>query len=120
MREFCTRSASGPRILKLRPQAQHEALQSARVRQETEAFKQRYKRRAGIEGTISQGTYGFDLRYARYRGLAKTALQHVFVALALNLTRLVAWWDEQPRAQTRPSRFTAALKRASELPLAVT
>jgi transposase len=120
MREFCTRSASGPRILKLRPQAQHEALQSARVRQETEAFKQRYKRRAGIEGTISQGTHGFDLRYARYRGLAKTALQHVFVALALNLTRLVAWWDEQPRAQTRPSRFTAALKRASELPLAVT
>jgi len=39
-----------------------EALQSARARQEIEAFKQRYGRRAGIEGTISQGTHGFDLR----------------------------------------------------------
>jgi transposase len=119
-RTSCTRAASGPRILKLRPQAQYEALQAARTRQETEEFKQRYRQRAGIEGTISQGTHGFDLRYARYRGLAKTALQHVFVALALNLARLVAWWDERPKAQTRPSRFTAALRHAAELPLAVT
>jgi transposase len=119
-RESCTRAASGPRVLKLRPQAQYEALQAARTRQETEEFKHRYQRRAGIEGTISQGTHGFDLRYARYRGLAKTALQHVFVALALNLARLVAWWDERLKAQTRPSRFTAALKHAAELPLAVT
>jgi transposase len=118
-RETCTRAARGSRILKVRPQAQYEALQAARTRQETEAFKQHYKRRAGIEGTISQGTHGFDLRYARYRGLAKTALQHVFVALALNLARLVAWWDERPKAQTCPSRFTAALKHA-ELALAVT
>jgi transposase len=119
-RASCTRSASGPRVLKLRPQAQYEALQAARARQETEEFKQRYRRRAGIEGTISQGTHGFDLRYARYRGLAKTALQHVFVALALNLARLIAWWDERPKAQTRPSRFTAALKHAAEIPLALT
>jgi transposase len=119
-RESCTKAARGPRILKLRPQAQYEALQSARARQETEAFKQRYRRRAGIEGTISQGTHGFDLRYARYRGLAKTALQHVFVALALNLARLIAWWDERPKAQTRPSRFTAALKHAAEIPFPVT
>jgi transposase len=119
-RESCTKTARGPRILKLRPQAQYEALQAARARQETEAFKQSYQRRAGIEATISQGTHGFDLRYARYRGLAKTALQHVFVALALNLARLVAWWDERPKAQTRPSRFTAALKHAAEIPLALT
>jgi len=101
----------------VRPQAQHQALQTARARQETEAFKQRYKRRAGIEGTISQDVHGFDLRYARYRGLAKTALQHVFVALALNLSRLLAWWAERPQAQTRQSRFTAALKHAAEQPL---
>ncbi len=119
-RESCTKAARGPRILKLRPQAQYEALQAARARQETEAFKQCYRRRAGIEGTISQGTHGFDLRYARYRGLAKTALQHVFVALALNLARLIAWWDERPKAQTRPSRFTAALKHAAEISFALT
>jgi transposase len=119
-RPACTRAAAGPRTLKLRPQAQHEALQTARARQETKAFKQRYKRRAGIEGTISQGVHGFDLRYARYRGLAKTALQHIFVALAINLTRLIAWWDERPKAQTRPSRFAAALQHAGMTPLPVT
>lgn len=116
-RESCTKAASGPRILKVRPQAQYEALQAARTRQTTEEFKQRYKRRAGIEGTISQGVHGFDLRYARYRGLAKTALQQVFVALALNLARLIAWWDDRPKAQTRPSRFTAAFKHAADIPL---
>jgi transposase len=116
----CTRARSGPRILKVRPQEQYEALQHARTRQETEAFKQRYRRRAGVEGTISQGTRGFDLRYARYRGLAKTALQHVIIALALNVSRLVAWWDDRPKAQTRSSRFTAAKRHAFEQPLAVT
>ncbi len=119
-RPNCTRAAAGPRTLKVRPQAQHEALQTARARQETEDFTQRYKRRAGIEGTISQGVHGFDVRYARYRGLAKTALQHIFVALAINLTRLVAWCDERPKAQTRPSRFAAAFRHAGMTPLPVT
>ena len=115
-RPACTRAVTGPRTLNVRPQAQHQALQTARARQETEAFKQRDKRRAGIEGTISQGVHGVDLRYARYRGLAKTALQHVFVALARNLSRRLAWWAERPQAQTRQSRFTAALKHAAEQP----
>ena len=70
-RASCTRAASGPRVLKLRPQAQYEALQAARARQETEEFKQSERLRAGIESTISQGTHGFDLRYARYRAWRK-------------------------------------------------
>ncbi len=109
-RAECTHAKRGPRTLKLRPQVQHAALQAARQRQTTDDFKQRYRLRAGVEGTIAQGVQAFDLRFARYRGLAKTALQHIFIALAINLTRLVAWWDERPRAQTRQSRFTAALK----------
>jgi transposase len=117
-RARCTQAKSGPRTLKLRPKAQHEALQAARQRQETEGFKQRYRLRAGVEGTIAQGVQACDLRSARYRGLTKTALQHIFTALALNLIRLVAWWDERPRAQTRQSRFTAALK-ATAAPVAV-
>lgn len=86
----------------------------------TKAASGPHVRRAGIEGAISQGTHGFDLRYARYRGLAKTALHPVFMALALNLARMLAWWDERPKAQTRPSRFAAALNHAAEIPLAVT
>ena len=72
--------------------------------------------RAGIEGTIHQGVHAFDLRFARYRGLAKTRLQHILTVLAINLTRLVAWWDARPKAQTRPSRFAAAMRRASTVP----
>jgi hypothetical protein len=58
---------------------QYQALQEARLQQKTPDFKAKYARRAGIEGTISQGVRGFDLRHARYRGLTKTRLQHQFV-----------------------------------------
>jgi hypothetical protein len=33
--------------------------------------------------------------------------------LAINLTRLVAWWAAQPKAQTRPSRFAAGMRHAT-------
>ena len=71
-RPLCTQALRNPRSLKLRQQAQHEALQSARRYQTTPEFKQRYKKRAGVEGTISQATRTFQLRRARYIGLAKT------------------------------------------------
>ena len=64
-----------------------------------------YARRAGIEGTISQGVRAFGLRRSRYRGLAKTHLQHVATAAAINVERLAAWFRAVPRAATRTSRF---------------
>lgn len=106
-RALCTRAREKPRRLKLRPRDQYVALQEARQRQETTEFKQKYKRRAGVEGTVSQGTRGFGLRRSRYRGLPKTHLQHIFTALAMNLMRLADWFVETPRAQTRCSRFAA-------------
>jgi hypothetical protein len=66
-----------------------------------------YARRAGIEGTISQGVRAFGLRRSRYRGLAKTHLQHVATAAAIDLGRLAAWFRAVPRAATRTSRFAA-------------
>lgn len=63
--------------------------------------------RAGVEGTLSQGTRGFDLRRCRYLGLAKTHLQHVAIATAMNLTRLLSWLQGVPTSQTRISRFVA-------------
>ncbi|MEZ4679689.1 MAG: transposase [Caldilineaceae bacterium] len=50
----CTRSATGPRGLRLRPQAEHIALQDARQRERTSAFQQTYAIRAGVEGTVSR------------------------------------------------------------------
>ena len=112
VRARCTQAATGPRTLKLRPQAQHEALQAARCRQQTTGFKERYAARAGVEGTLSQGVRAFTLRQARYLGQAKTHLQHLLIAMAINLVRVVEWLAGTPLAQTRTSSF-AALARAN-------
>jgi transposase len=106
-RANCTSAQVGPRWLRFRPQAEHQALQAARQRQKTDDFKHRYKSRAGAEGTISQGTRAFGLRRSRYIGLAKTHLQHVLTAAAINLTRFAAWLVDTPLAKTRRSRLAA-------------
>jgi transposase len=101
----CTRA--GSRRLSLHPRAEHEALAAARMRLESEEGRQLYGQRQGIEATISQGVRSFGLRRARYRGLAKTTLQSVATAAALNLDRLAAWFSLRPLAPTRTSRFKA-------------
>jgi transposase len=107
VRTDCTRSVQGPRTLSFKPRRQHELLQWARHREHTDAFKARYAKRAGIEGTISQGTRSFGLRRSRYMGQAKTHLQHMLIAVAMNLARFVAWVNGVPRSTTRTSTFAA-------------
>ena len=106
-RAQCTRRKRGPRTLKLQPQTQHTALQAARRQQQTTAFKDRYKKRAGVEGTISQAVRTFQLRRSRYVGLAKTHFQNIAIAAAINITRLADWLNDVPTAKTRQSRFAA-------------
>jgi transposase len=65
VRSHCTRAAVNPRQITFRQQEHHEAIQDARKRQTTQEFKERYAKRAGIEGTISQGVRAFDLRVSR-------------------------------------------------------
>lgn len=101
----CTKSKGGVRSLLMKPHTEFEALQAGRARQQSEIFKQKYKKRAGIEGTISQGVRSFDLRRSRYIGLAKTHLQHIASAVAMNLVRLAHWLTGVPKAKTRVSRF---------------
>ncbi len=86
-------------------QEDYEALAKARQRQKTAEFKEQYSLRSGIEGTISQAVRGFNLRPCRYRGLAKTHLQHILTAAAINLERIYAWLEGRPLAQTRQSHF---------------
>jgi transposase len=114
VRPCCTRAKHTGRRLRLPPQDQYEALEAAQTWSASEEGKQLYKRRAGVEGTLSQGVRAFGLRRTRYWGVAKTHLQHVAIAAAINIDRLVAWLDERPRAQTRTSRF-AALAPANAL-----
>jgi transposase len=105
MRPHCTRAPVNPRGLTLRPQAEYEALRAARARQQTAEFKARYAARAGIEGTLSRAVRVFDLRQARYIGQAKTHLQHVLTAVALNMVRLADWLDGRPRFSRRTTAF---------------
>jgi transposase len=88
------------RTITIRPQAQHEALQAARRRQKTPAFAKEYALREGIEATISQGVRAFGMRRSRYIGSAKTHLQHLGIAAAINALRVVAWLNGEELAPT--------------------
>jgi transposase len=112
VRPACTQAKEAPRQLTVRPQVFHEAIQAARQRQESAAFTAQYAQRDGIEGTHAQGIRRCGIRHSRYMGLAKTHLQHVTTAVALNVVRLGAWWLGVPLAKTRCSPF-AALRRAA-------
>jgi hypothetical protein len=98
-RSRCTTSKRG-RGITLRPQIEHETIQQARADQATSAWRDRYAVRHGIEGTISQAVRSFGLRRSRYRGLAKTRLQHLLTATAINLARVDAWTVGTPFAST--------------------
>ena len=106
-RQDCTHKEKGGRTLCFRMQAEYEALQKLRQDVHTEEFKQKYSKRAGVEGTISQGVRRCDLRHTRYIGQAKTHLQHLVIGAAINLARLFAWLCELPLAQTRTSAFAS-------------
>jgi len=105
LRRDCTKSSTTGRVLHVRPQAAHEALQARRQEQETPAFGQAYQRRAGIEGTLSQAVRRMGIRRARYDGLHKTQVQHVVTAVAINLVRIDAVLTQTPRGKTRQSNF---------------
>ncbi len=108
VRDQCTRSAS-PKIgrqLTVPPREAHHAQLAARATQNTPDWQARYALRAGVEGTIRQAVAVTGTRRARYRGLAKTRLEHVYSAVALNLIRLHAYWNGHPLDRTRTSHLT--------------
>jgi transposase len=107
VRAACTRAKHRGRRLRLPPRAEAEAVADARAWYASAEGQAQYAQRAGIEGTLSQGVRAFGLRRTRYWGVAKTHLQHVAIAAAINIDRIVAWLDGQPRAHTRTSRFAA-------------
>lgn len=103
----CIRSAKKykRRTITIRPQAQHEALQAARRRQKMPTFAKEYALREGIEATISQGVRAFGMRRSRSIGFAKTHLQHLGIAAAMNVIGVGAWLDGDELAPTRVSAF---------------
>jgi hypothetical protein len=58
-----------------------------------------------VEGTIHQAV-AHGARRARYRGLPKTRLDHTYMACALNLLRLEAFWNGTPLDRRKTSHLT--------------
>ncbi|MBK1725103.1 transposase [Thiocystis violacea] len=106
-RAQCTRAKKEPRLIGLSSREQHEVLQGRRGEQATEAFRQQYAARAGVESTHEQAIRCSGLRQCRYIGEAKTHLQHLVTAVAINLIRVGDWLSGTPLAPTRCSRFAA-------------
>lgn len=111
VRAECTRADR--RSLTVLPQSLAAHQQAARAQQQTAAFRQEYRQRAGIEGTISEAIRTGGLRHARYQGEAKVHLQQVLIAAGLNLRRVAAFLQGRPRAETRRPAFARVLATAS-------
>jgi len=92
------------RQLSLLPRDLAEAQAAIRAAENTTPFQADYARRAGVEGTMHQAT-SHGARRARYRGLPKTRLDHVYMACALNLLRLHAYWTGTPLDRQRTSHL---------------
>lgn len=106
VRPQCTSSARRPRALSVLPSRElHEIQTGNRLEQQTEDWQQRYAIRAGIEATLSQNVRTCGLRRSRYRGLARTHVQHVLTALTCNLTRVADWIAEPTTTHRRSTRF---------------
>jgi transposase len=108
VREQCTRTTSRRygRQLTVPTREVHHAQLAARASQDTPDRRARYALRAGVEATIGQAVAVTGTRRARYRGLAKTRLEHVFSAVALNLIRLHAYWHGRAPDRGRTSHLT--------------
>ena len=104
-RSDCTRAKSEFRQLMLPSREEYEALRAARLRQGTESFAQTYRLRAGVEATHGQANRRCGLRQCRYLGTAKTHLQHIATAAAVNLVCVWDWLSERSPAPTRITRF---------------
>jgi transposase len=107
VRLACTPAKDARRVIYFHPRPEYEALNAARDRMNDPAWQKRYQVRAGVEGTVSQGVRAFGMRRSRYIGLAKTGLQQVCAAAAMNALRVTQWLAGMPRAKTRVTRFAA-------------
>jgi hypothetical protein len=104
-RTRCTSSATRPRSVSVLPRTLHEIRTRNRLDQQTEQWQRRYAIRAGIEATLSQNVRAHGLRRSRYRGLARTHVQHVLTAMACNVARVADWIGTAPRTRRRATRF---------------
>ncbi|MEU7061186.1 transposase [Streptomyces sp. NPDC046197] len=70
------------------PEPQQRIQTRVRREQKSSNWQRPYAIRAGCEATVSEAVHAHGLRHCRYRGLAKTHVQHVLTAAGTNIIRL--------------------------------
>jgi transposase len=96
-RSECTDSTRGRTLA---PSREYEQLQRDRARAKTDEFRDLYRLRAPIEGTISQLVHRCGFRRSRYRGAKSRELHAWMAASALNVRRMLRWLaaEREPKA----------------------
>ena len=100
------------RTINFLPRRVHELQERNRDDQQDSAGRRLYALRSGAEGTIAEFTDGHRARHCRYHGMAKTHVQHVLTAIAVNIERLSqqepADTDYRPRPPTAFQQYLDA------------
>ena len=96
LRSQCLPPGQVQRVLRLSPY--YTLLTNRRAEQKTVAFRERYRRRAGIEATFSHLVNVHRARRTPYCGAAKTLCRYAALAVGVNLRR-VALWEAGQRPQ---------------------
>ncbi|RBM17682.1 hypothetical protein DEH69_14720 [Streptomyces sp. PT12] len=86
-RSSCTRGRSA-RTVNFLPRHPHEPQTRNRADQQDAEWKRLYASRSGVEGTMNEFVNGHRTRRCRYHGIAKTHVQHILTAIAVNIERL--------------------------------
>jgi hypothetical protein len=115
VRSSCTRGTSA-RTINFLPQHLHELQAQHRAAQDTPEWKRLYGARSGIEGTVNECVNGHQMRRCRYHGLAKTHVQHVLTAIAINVERLSGQEPADSTYRPRPPTAFQQYLDAHELP----
>jgi hypothetical protein len=101
----CTGNVDGKgRHILVLPGPQQKIQSLVRKEQKTSNWQWRYAIRAGCEATASETVHAHGLRHFRYRGLAKTHVQHVRTAAGTNIVRLREYFPPgtTPASPRRP------------------
>jgi hypothetical protein len=99
------RKKDGTRVLKT---TLHDSVLARRRRhQQTEAFRERYAIRAGVEGTNSELKRKHGMGRLRVRGAKRVRLAVRLKALACNVKRMVGYLVDAPRAAARAEAVAA-------------
>src|SRR6266516_5036549 len=108
-----SRTKAKRRSLSVRRQEAHFAFDAARQREQTEAVKKEYAKRAGVEGVHAQGERTMGLLRSRYMGEPRTHLQHVVTATAMKVCRWHDWLEGISPHATPLSHFARFMKEAA-------